>query len=299
MAVGQHGLVTVANLRGLGMTTSDIAYRVGTGRLHRLHRGVYAVGHRVVSDEGRFLAAVLAVGPGAALSHLSAAALWGFRPPGRADGTDVDVTVARRIRRRAGVRLHSVRALGAPDVTRRARIPVTTPARTLVDLADVLRSDRALRRVVHEAEVQRRVDHHQLAAQIERTTGRGAATRLGLVVSEGPAPTRSELEDRTLELLSRHGFPRPRMNALVPDVPRPVEVDFLFAGARLIVEADGRRYHETRLAREADSARQAMLEAAGYRVIRLSWAEVTRRELQTVRRLRSAFAAGPQYSLTA
>ena len=287
LAARQHGIVTLAQLRGLGLSRSSIAYRHRIGRLHVVHRGVYAVGHPELSEEGRFLAAVLAVGEDAVVSHIAAAVLCEFWPRSR-DSEPVDVSVTRRIRGSARIRLHVVRALPAADVTRYRGIPVTTPARTLVDLAGVAVNDRALRRAVHEAEVQRRVSHPQLVAQIERTTGRRAAARLAGLITGGPAPTRSELEDLTLELFERHRLPRPLTNVPITDVPHPTEVDFLFPDDRLIVEADGRRYHDTVLAREADSRKQAMLEAAGYRVMRLSWEQVTREQAETVRRLRSA-----------
>lgn len=259
------------------------------GRLHVVHRGVYAVGHGALAEHGRLLAAVLALGDGAVLSHISAAMLWGFWQPDQDDG--VDVTVARRLRQRPGIRVHAVRALDPGDITRRARISVTVPARTLLDLADVVRSDRALRRSVHEAEVQRRVSHRQLQEQLDRAAGRRGASRLSKLIAVGPAPTRSELEDRTLELMRRHGFPRPETNVRLATMAGPVEVDFHFPDCGLVVETDGDAYHGTRLAREADARKQALLEAAGYRVIRLLWSEVTREQEQTVVRLRRALIA--------
>src|SRR5439155_363203 len=114
----------------------DVAYRVRTGRLHPVHRGVYAVGHPNVSREGAFLAAVLAVGPGAVLSHSAAAVLWGFWPGRHVPESHVEITVARRVKPRKNLRLHIVRSLDARDVTVRSTIPTTTPARTLLDLAD-------------------------------------------------------------------------------------------------------------------------------------------------------------------
>lgn len=295
LATKQYGLATGAQLRALGIAPSDVAYRVRTGRLHRVHRGVYAVGHECLSVKGRSLAAVLAVGPGAALSHRAAGAQWGFLDW---DGDEIEVTVAQRRQGRPGLRLHVVRALAPHDVTVRATIPVTTPARTLLDLADVL-GDRPLRRALHEAEVQRRVSHPQLIAQLARANGRRGAARLAALVADGPTPTRSELEDRLLELLARHGLPRPQTNVRLHGPPRPqpnarpagltttIEVDFLFPALDLVIETDGERYHGTRLARAADARRQAELEAAGYRVLRLTWADVAQDEERTVARLRS------------
>ena len=280
----QHGVVTVPQLRACGLGDSAIGHRAQVGRLHRLHRGVYAVGHAGVSEQGRYLAAILAVGHGAVLSHRSAAALWGLvrSRPGAAD-----VTVAVCIHSRRGIRVHAVRHIDAREQTRIERVPVTTVARTLLDLADVL-SPGALRRVVREAYAQQRVDEQQLWAVLSRANGRHGAPRLSALIAPGLVATRSELEDRMLDLVQAYGLPRPLVNARLADLPRGVEVDFLFPDARLVVEADGARFHDNRLARESDVARQAMLEAAGYRVLRVTWTQVTQQARETARRLQRA-----------
>lgn len=264
------------------MGKKAIAYRVRVGRLHPLHRGVYAVGHNDLSESGRFLGAVRALGAGAVLSHLPAAVLWGFwkEAPG-----DVDVTVARCLKQRPGIRVHSVRALNPRDTTHHAGIPITTPARTLLDLATDLHSDRALRRTVHEAQVQRRVNQQQLTGQLERATGRQGVARLRAIVDLGYLPTRSELEDRVLDLLQSGGFPKPQTNTRVCGL----EVDFLIDD--LVIEADGARYHDTPHARQEDARKQALLESAGYRVIRVSWRQVTEEEDQTLMRVQAALRA--------
>jgi very-short-patch-repair endonuclease/predicted transcriptional regulator of viral defense system len=286
VAARQHGVVSAAQLVEHGLTHHRIRQRERTGRLHRLHRGVYAVGHPGVSREGWFLAAVLCVGRGACLSHISAAELWGLLS---VQWKVVHVLVAGGpATERRGIRLHRTRALPPRDVTRHRAIPVTTPGRTLLDLADVAGlPDRALRRAVREAEVQRLVEHRDLQARLDVAgNGRRGAGRLREIVGAGPAPTRSELEDRTLDLLVRHRFPPPQINAAVRAGGRVFEVDFLFAERRLVLEADGERFHGTPAARQADAARQAALEAAGWRVIRLTWGQVVREEAQTVARLR-------------
>jgi very-short-patch-repair endonuclease len=265
-----------------------------SGRLHLIFRGVYAVGHSEITQKARFLAAVLSVGPDALLSHRSAAILWGFWPgdpgdPGDPDDetTPVDVTVPRRIRQRDdGIRIHVVRRLATQDMTRRHRIPVTTAARTALDLIDVFSSDRALERAVHEAEAQRVLSHPQLQKQLARASGRRGAGRLARIVADGPAPTNSPLEDATLELLRRHGFPKPQCQARVLGY----RVDFLFEQYKLIIETDGDQYHGTKFARKTDARKQAKLEAGGYRVARLTWDDVFKLEGQTVRRLRLAAA---------
>jgi predicted transcriptional regulator of viral defense system/very-short-patch-repair endonuclease len=282
LASRQHGIVTARQLRALGVSPSALRYRVRVGRLHPVHRGVYAVGHRSVSHAGRYLAAVASIGAGAVLSHLSAAALWRLV---RSDGDGaVDVAVTRSVRSRQGIRLHVVRSLAATNVTRAAGIPVTTPARTVVDLADVL-GERALGRLVHEGEVQGIVSNAELREELRRVAGRRGAAALSALVADGPVRTRSDLEDATYELLRRNGFPRPATNVHVPGVPDWVEVDFHFPGTSLVIEADGDQFHGTRWRRRMDARKQALLEAAGYRVIRLTWEQVTVDEAQTARRL--------------
>jgi very-short-patch-repair endonuclease len=290
-AARQHGLVTTAQLRAAGIAPDTITAWVRCGRLHRVHRCVYAVGHRALGDKGWLLAAVLAVGADAAVSHLSAGRLWGVvRDRINVPRSAVDVISPRRVRRRPDIRTHYAPVLDRADRMLFGRIPVTTPERTLLDLAGLLPEDR-LRRAVRQAEVERLVNRRDLQFQLSRApAGCRGAGRLAAVIAIGPAPTRSELEDRTLDLLQRNGFPRPQVNVRVRTLRRSFEVDFLFCDLRLVVEADGDRYHGTRLAREADAQRQADLEAAGYRVVRLNWRQVTREEDETVRRLRRVVA---------
>lgn len=285
LASRQHGLITAAQLIGLGVTRRVIGYRVDSGRLHPVHRGVYAVGHRALGEHARLHAAVLAIGSDAVLSHLSAAGLWGLVRP--APQRRVEVTTTRRLTQRRAIRLHVTQTLPRRDVTRTYGIPVTTPARTLLDLAGAVPPN-VLRRALREAEVQRLIDSSTLP---DSAHGRDGAARLRELAAPGPTPTRSELEDRTLELLTRHGFPAPQVNATLRIAGSSYEVDFLFHDHRVIVEADGERYHATPLARRHDAARQAVLEAAGYRVLRLTWAQVTRDENQTAARLRRILPA--------
>lgn len=288
IAARQHGVITLGQFRGIGLGQTQVAYRLRVGRLHRVHRGVYAVGHPSLSRDGRFLAAILATGSGAVLSHRSAAELWGLVLD--ADGP-VDVTVPGKRRSRPGLRLHDTTRLDRADITHSAGVPVTGPARTLLDLATTPTDDRVLRRAVREALVQRRVDERGLRTQLQQARGNRGAGRLGAILELGMLATRSELEDRVLDLLDAHGFPRPGVNALVHVGSQTFEVDFLFEDQRLIVEADGARFHETFVSRQDDIHRQAILEAADYRVVRVTWNQVTRQTAQTVRRLRSAYAA--------
>ncbi|MFL5902795.1 MAG: type IV toxin-antitoxin system AbiEi family antitoxin domain-containing protein [Solirubrobacteraceae bacterium] len=285
LASRQHGIVTARQLRALGVSTRARDHRVQIGRLHPIHRGVYAVGHRDLSENGLFVAAVAAVGAEAALSHVSAAALWGLMRPHGDDG--VDVTVTRSIKPRPGIRLHVTRSLPPFDVTRHHGIPVTTPTRTVLDLAQVL-TERNLRRVVHEGEVQRLVSNDELRERVHRSPKRRGGPRLRAIVDEGPVRTRSEFEEVTYDLLARNRFPRPKTNTPLPGLPSWLEVDFHFPGTSLVVEADGDQFHGTRWRRRMDARKQALIEAAGFRVIRLTWEQVTGDEAQTVRRVRQA-----------
>ena len=276
----QHGVVTARQLRTLGVSPRARDYRVEVGRLHRIHRGVYAVGHRNVSELALFIAAVAAIGADAALSNTAAAALWTLMN----HNGDVDVTTTRSVKPRPGIRLHVVRSLPPTDVTRHHGIPVTTPARTILDLADVL-EQRKLGRIVHEAEVQRLVTNAELRARLD---GRAGAAKLRAIVDEGPVRTRSEFEEATYDLLRRHDFPQPRTNTPLPGLPEWLEVDFHFPGTSVVVEADGDRFHRTSWRRRTDARKQATLEAAGFRVIRVTWEQVTADEEQTARRLHRA-----------
>jgi very-short-patch-repair endonuclease len=260
------------------VTARQLAYRVQTGRLHPVHRGVYAVGHRALTVEGRFMAALLACGGGAALSHGSAAVLWELLRPLRGP---VDVTVARRLKARAGIRTHIARSL---DTTIRDRIRVTTAPRTLLDCAATL-DDTLLRRAVRAAEDRRLVTVASLEHEIARSPGHHGAGRLAALVADGPTPTKSELEDMLLDLIAERGLPRPpRINEKLLGL----EVDLHYPEHHLVIEADSRRHHEMTLARRDDQARDARLEAAGFRVLRIPYHLVTEAPQQTAERIRQA-----------
>ena len=171
IADAQHGVVARAQLLALGLSADAIGRRVRNGRLRPLHRGVYAVGHLVVRREAHWLAAVLACGDDAVLSHATAAAHWGLRPSA---ATRVDVTVrGAGGRKRPGLRVHRY-ALLPGEITTHEAIPVTTPARTLLDLAAAL-PRRALERAVDQTEVLRLFDLTALAATISAHQGRAGA----------------------------------------------------------------------------------------------------------------------------
>jgi very-short-patch-repair endonuclease len=252
LAANQHGVVSVAQLELTGIHRQGRRSRLQARRLHRIHRGVYAVGHPGLSEKGWWMAAVLACGPDAVLSHTSAAALWGMlstrarSSPAKSRPAVTHVTVPTRGGRatRAGIRVHRSQTLFSSEVTRRAGIPVTTPSRTLTDLRRLLPTP-------------------QFAAALRQ------AEFLGLPLDPALEPdrTRSELETRFLALCRRHRLPKPEVNVPVG----PFIVDFLWPGRRLIVELDGYRAHAGREAFEADRARDVELKSLGYDVIRFTW----------------------------
>ncbi len=285
LARDQHGVVARSQLAAIGLTHDAVAYRLRIGRLHRLHRGVYAVGWRPATMESRFLAAVLACGPGAVLSHAAAGALWRIVSAPR--GGPVDVTVTRQVRPRPGIRPHVTRDLGEEDLTAHWGIPVTTPTRTLLDLATVL-EPRRLERAVGQAQVERLTSHERIEAAIVVHPRHRGATRLAAVVAGGPSRTRSELEDAFVRFLDRHGIPRPPLNHDLRIGGRPTEVDAYWPHAGVAVELDSARFHDPLEVRRRDTAKQARIESAGLRVVRITHAQLERAPAQTLRRLRAA-----------
>jgi len=273
LAANQHGIVSIAQLERVGIRQRGRARRVAARRLHRIHRGVYAVGHQGLSREGIWMAAVLACGPNAVLSHQSAAALWGIEPsrartsPAPSDSEIPHVSVPGESKSRKGIRVHRSRTLFPSGVTRRAGIPVTTPSRTLVDL-------------------------HRLLPQQQFAAALRQAEYLGLPLDQRLEPdgTRSELESRFLGLCRRHRLPRPEVNVPLG----PFTVDFLWPENRLVVELDGYRAHAGRTAFEADRGRDVELKALGYEVVRLTWRQVTTEPGDVARAVRGVLRARGQ-----
>jgi very-short-patch-repair endonuclease len=266
IADAQYGVVARAQLLALGLGADPIGRRVRCGRLRPLHRGVYAVGHLVLRREAHWLAAVLACGDGAVLSHAAAAAHWGLRPSA---ATRVDVTVrGTGGRKRPGLRVHRHATLLAAEITRHEGIPVTTPARTLLDLAASL-PRRAVERALDQSAVLRLFDFTALCAAAEAHRGRPGAPLLSAVLEQhsvGSTLTRSELEERFLRFCAERGIVSPRVNATVAGL----EVDFYWPRPKLVVEVDGWAFHRTRAAFERDRRRDTRLAAAGIRVLRLT-----------------------------
>jgi hypothetical protein len=269
-------MVTSAQLGRIEFTRSSISRWVATGRLHPVLPRVYAVGHGALSQEARWMAAVLMAGENAALSHLSAALLWRIWR-GVANRTHV-VTPHRR-RSRHEVRVHQCKRLDPRDVTVWRNIPVTTVAHTLVDLTDEL-DEHQLANVIHEAAFRKRFDEQATRAARQRANGRRHLHRLDAALdahAQGSAGTRSVLEEDFLALVNDAGLPKPVVNTKV----NGIEVDFHWPDQRLCVEIDGPGHARPRTKRE-DEARDAELSEAGQEVLRFTEADLTGRPSSTI-----------------
>jgi hypothetical protein len=282
LAECQHAVVSRRQLLAIGLSKDEIWHRVKVGRLHRIHAGVYAVGHILVPPYGLCMAAVLAY-DGGVLSHGFAAALLGLRGM---PGGDVEITVVRAGGRRVrGIRVHATRSLHPSDITTEENIACTSPARTLVDLAAVL-DRRRLHRALERSIELRLFDGALMGAALERARGRrgtGVLRELLAALPDEPAPTRNELERRFLELVRELGLPTPVVNAHVG----VHQVDFHWPPHRLIVETDGRATHDTAYQFEQDRRRDLELTLAGWHVIRVGWRQVVHEPGRVVAVLRS------------
>jgi very-short-patch-repair endonuclease len=259
LARRQHGVVSRDQLVGLGLGADAVDWRVRRRRLHRVHRGVYAVGHLSLARNGRFMAAVLACCEGAALSHFSAAVLWGMLGD---RNWPIHVTAPARRRGRRGIVVHESPLQG--ERVRRDGIVVTTPGRTLVDLADVA-PRRLVERAIDEADYLR-LDTTGLEPRRGRR-GQGVLASVLAVHRPGSTRTRSELEERFLQLCDEHGIERPEVNVVVQEY----ECDFVWRARALVVETDGGAAHGTARARERDRLKDVNLLLAGWRVVRVTW----------------------------
>jgi very-short-patch-repair endonuclease len=270
LADRRHGVVTRRDLLEAGVTSRAIRHRVSRQRLHVVHRGVYAYGRKALTTDGRRIAAVLAAGDSAVLSHRSAAALWELRPSGT-----LELTSAGDLRLRPGIRVHHL-PLPADEVTCVRAIPVTTVPRTLFDLAAVLPRAQ-VERAMNEAEVRRLTDHLCLADLVNRHRGRKGIAMIRAILetlNAGAQVTRSELEMRFLTFLRKTGLPRPEVNASLFVAGRWIECDCVWRDRRVIVELDGRASHDTAAAFERDRARDRTLQARGWRLVRITWRQL-------------------------
>jgi very-short-patch-repair endonuclease len=284
-AADAYGVLSLDELLACGLTRKEVLGRVARGQLHRIHRGVYAVGHPGLTQQGRWLAAVKACGPGSLLCRHAAGMHYGFLSL-----EDHDPQVMATARRRVeGVRTYRTRGLHELDHWRHQGIPITTVERTLLDLAATM-SDRSLRRAMSRAQSLRLTSPRRLAAILDRTPARPGRKRYARVLASGPPPTRSELEDRLHDLIEAGDFARPEYNVPLIIAGRRVIPDVRWPGQRLVVEADGRQWHDNPHARAEDAERQALLEATGERVIRVTWEQATAHVAQTQARLSAAGA---------
>jgi very-short-patch-repair endonuclease len=288
LAAQQHGLVTREQLLEAGLTRSVVQGRLEKRRLQAVQRGIYRVGPIPLPTE-REMAAALACGARAAVSHANAGWLWELRPrPAAAAPVTVRVPEHTRIRR-PGVRVYRTRCLGPDDVARVAGIPVTSPARTIIDLAAVL-GDRDLERVLARAEAERLVAREHIVACLARNRWQpGAAALARLLGAPGAAAfTRSELEDRFRDEIRNFRLPPPRFNQRVAGH----EVDCYWPEACLVAELDGQAYHASWRSQERDRDRDADLAAAGITVIRVSWRQLVEETGPTMVRIAQALAVG-------
>jgi very-short-patch-repair endonuclease len=279
LAERQHGVVSVGQLAGLGYSEEWLRRALETGRLHRICRGVYAVGHRGISRQGHCLAAVLSCGDGALLSHRSAAWLWGLTARFAAP---VEVTAASPRRIRTAIRVHSAEALTLGDRTSSEGIPVTAVPRTLLDFAAV--DPWYLRQALDNARRRGLLDLIAIDVLLARSRGfRGAARlREALTLHRSAAFTRSGLERQFVELVRRAGLPQPSMNLFVEGY----ELDAYWAAERFAVELDTYDYHGSPTAFEEDRLRQESLKLAGIEMTRITGARIDREPTAVMKRLR-------------
>lgn len=258
LAGRQHGYASRAQLLAIGLGPGAIKYRVDTGRLIPVHAGVYAVGYVNGTTAARAMAAVLACGEAAALSHGSAGALWGFAKHWE---EPFEVTVP-AMRKRPGINIHRSRVLTRRDITRQLGIRVTSPARTVLDTAPRF-TGRQLSRMVNGALRTPYLHVPDLADVLNRNPAHPGTKRLRRFVHD---PTNSPLEDDFLEFAQRHGLPRPVTNTHLLGH----EIDVLYPRERVIVEIDSHGFHSDRDSFERDRRRDVVMLAAGFVTVRIT-----------------------------
>jgi very-short-patch-repair endonuclease/predicted transcriptional regulator of viral defense system len=276
LANAQHGVVGRRQLLAAGIGRRAIGGRLERGGLHLIHRGAYAVGHSALSVQGRWMAATLALGPEAVLSHRSAGELWGIVPR---SSRVIEATRRTNARSRLHIVTHQSSLLD-DERTVVDGIPVTTVPRTILDLAAVV-SRRQLERALNEVEVRGLTDRLSIPDLLARhPRRRGAAVLRGVLDADAAARgvTKYALEERFVSLIDSYGLPRPRLNADVMVGGRFFSVDCLWMDKRLIVELDGRAVHGTAKAFEADRERDRLLLLDGWRVVRITWRQLRDQE---------------------
>jgi very-short-patch-repair endonuclease/predicted transcriptional regulator of viral defense system len=280
LAARQHGIVTTPQLLAFGWSKDVISLRARRGALRRLHRGVYLVGP-LDTPHSRFMAASFVAGSDAVIASYPAVVLFGVRPPREGP---IDVIVPRKLRSRPGLRMHQA-TLHPRDITRRHGIPTTTPARALLDLA-ATEPTAELERALNEARALHLVSARSLDEQFSRYPRHRGAAALKKATTSDPGFTRSKAERRALELIRRARLPEPEANVKVEGY----EVDFLWRQERLIVEIDGYAFHSMRRSFEQDRRRDQQLTTKGYRVIRITWRQLTEEPEAVVATISAALA---------
>jgi very-short-patch-repair endonuclease len=269
LAGRQHGVAARRQLLGLGLGSRSIEHRLECGRLHPVHRGVYAVGHRLLTDDGWRMAAVLAAGPRAVVSHLDAAVVHDLLRSSRAM---TEVTTPYRRKPSPGIRAHY--ALLPPDeITTVRNIPVTTVPRTILDLAAV-RPREDVERALHESEVQRLTDKLSLPDLLERYPRRAGTRVVRAMIAERRSVPKNVFERAFAAFLRRYRLPRPETNIWLTVGGHAHEIDCLWRAQRLVVELDGRAAHDTARAFEKDRAKDRRLTVAGWRPLRVTWKQL-------------------------
>ena len=285
----RNGVLGRDELLSLGMSRNAIDHRLKNGRLFPMHRGVYLVGHTAAPPLAWETAAILACGPGALISHYSAGHLCELlsapgrgqpRPHERPERHDVDITVVGRDPGcRPGIRLHRVEALDRSDIAQIRGLPITSPARTILDLAASF-SARDLEQAVAEAYARGLVSRHGLIDVLTRYPRRRGSRQLRAIIADDtpPARTRSAAEERLLSLIRAASLPPPEANTRIGGY----EVDLLWRRHRLIVEVDGFAFHSSRFNFERDHKRDAALMADGWRILRVTWRQISQQPKATI-----------------
>jgi len=291
LANSQYGLVAGWQLRGMGMSRGQIRAQIESRRLIPVRPGVLAVGHVALSRPGILMSGVLAGGPGALLSHQSAALLWQFedrfRSPLHILGSSSRLRPGGHSRIAPPLRVHRTNHLDSEDCATRQGIPVTSVARTFSDLATVEPTERLQVRF-NQATRAGFVDIEAMRRIVIRTNGKRGAAKLDRILRRWHPLhrlARSEMENRFLELCRQAGFPEPRVNEPLLGMV----VDFYWPEIGLVIELDSREFHEDSRGHERDRERTARLELAGYRVLRLTWAMIVFDEETTTRKVREYF----------
>jgi very-short-patch-repair endonuclease len=287
LATAQQGVAHRRQLRALGFSSGAIAHRVRAGRLHGYLPSVFAVGHRALPVHGPEVAALLHTGDNAVLSHRTAAALWGF---GHTSATRLEVTViGRHVRELPRLRVYRVSAVDLRDVRMLHGLPVTAPARTMIDFAAEASIDEVIAALA-EARVRRLVTDAELEAAMRRAPLRTGVARVRSALADelglGRQHTRNDAERRLLALIAQAGLPPPIANARVLGM----EVDLLWPTERVVVEFDGWAAHGHPAAFERDRRRGQVLSAAGYTVFRVTWRQLTEEPVAVAVRLAHTLA---------